>query len=150
MYRAIVKRLALNNFLRVNQKDYAPILKGCSSAVHHRFAGHHALGGERHDREALGRWFERLGRLAPTLRLTVHDIWVNGWPWNTTVIIRWSGVQDLPDKSPYDNHGVHVIRLRWGRVFDIDANEDSQLVAAGLQIWAAHGVEEALSPPIVS
>ena len=46
MYHAIVKRIALQNFLRVNQKDYAPILKGCSPGVHHRFGGHHALGGE--------------------------------------------------------------------------------------------------------
>jgi hypothetical protein len=43
-------------------------------------------------------------------------------------------VQDLPDGSPYNNHGVHIIRMRWGKVFDIDANEDSQLVAASLQI----------------
>jgi hypothetical protein len=39
MYHAIVKRSALRNFLRVNQKDYAPILKGCSPVVHHRLAG---------------------------------------------------------------------------------------------------------------
>ena len=150
MYHAIVKRIALQNFLRVNQKDYAAILKGCSSDVHHRFGGHHALGGERHDREALERWFERLGRLAPTLQLTVHDVWVKGFPWDTTVIVRWSAVQDLPDGSPYNNHGVHIIRMRWGKVFDIDANEDSQLVAASLQIWAADGVNEALAAPILS
>jgi len=66
------------------------------------------------------------------------------------VIIRWSAVQDLPDDSPYDNRGVHIIRLRWGKVFDIDATEDSQLVAAGLQIWARHGVKEALADPILS
>jgi ketosteroid isomerase-like protein len=88
MYHAIVKRIALQNFLRVNQKDYAPILKSCSPDVHHRFGGHHALGGERHDREALRRWFERLGRLAPTLQLTVHDVWAKGGPWNTTVIMQ--------------------------------------------------------------
>ena len=74
MYHAIAKRVALQNLLRVNLKDYAPILKGCSPDVRHRFGGHHALGGERHNREALGRWFERLGRLAPTLQLTVHDV----------------------------------------------------------------------------
>ena len=37
MYHAIVKRIALQNFLRVNQKAYDPILRGCSSDVHHRF-----------------------------------------------------------------------------------------------------------------
>ena len=52
--------------------------------------------------------------------------------------------------SPYNNHGVHIIRMRWGKVFDIDANEDSQLVAASLQIWAARGVNEALADPILS
>jgi dipeptidyl aminopeptidase/acylaminoacyl peptidase len=78
MYHAIVKRIARQDFLRVNQKDYTPILKGCSPGIHHRFGGHHALGGERHDRDALKRGFERLGRLAPTLQLTVHDVRVKG------------------------------------------------------------------------
>ncbi len=150
MYHAIVKRLALKNFLRVNQKDYSALLKDCAPNIHHRFGGDHALGGERHDREALGRWFDRLGRLSPTLKITVHDLWVKGSPWNTVVIVRWTAVQDMPDNSPYDNHGVHIVRMRWGKVFDIDANEDSQLVAAALRIWAAHGVSEALAPPIVS
>jgi hypothetical protein len=40
--------------------------------------------------------------------------------------------------------------MRWGKVFEIDANEDSQLVAASLQIWAAYGVNEALADPILS
>jgi ketosteroid isomerase-like protein len=91
-----------------------------------------------------------LFRLASTLQLTVHDVWVKGGPWNTTIIMRWSAVQDLPDGSPYNNHGVHIIHLRWGKVFDIDANEDSQLVAASLQLWAARGVSEALAAPILS
>lgn len=150
MYHAIVERIAIKNFLRVNRKDYGAILKSCSPEVHHMFGGDHALGGERHDREGLRRWFERLGRLSPTLQLTARDVWVTGWPWNTTVIVRWTAVQDLPDGSPYDNHGVHVIRMRWGKIFEIDANEDSQLVAAGLQIWAAHGVAEAVASPILT
>jgi ketosteroid isomerase-like protein len=150
MYPAIVKRLALQNFLRVNRKEYATILKSCTPDVYHRFGGQHALGGERHDREVLGRWFERLGRLAPTLQLSVHDVWVKDAPWNTTAIMRWSAVQDLPDSSPYNNHGVHIIRMRWGKVFDIDADEDSQLVAASLKIWPANGVNEAPADPILS
>ncbi|HWO35240.1 MAG TPA: hypothetical protein VNO32_41130 [Candidatus Acidoferrum sp.] len=93
---------------------------------------------------------DSLGWLAPTLQLTVHNLWVKDWPWNTTVIMRWSAVHDLPDGSPYNNHGVHVIRMHWGKVFDIDANEDSQLVAASLQIWAASGVNEGLAGPISS
>ncbi len=67
MYHAIVKRIATKNFMRVNQKDFDALLKDCVPNIHHRFGGQHALGGERHDREALRRWFGRLGRLGPTL-----------------------------------------------------------------------------------
>lgn len=150
MYHAIVKRIAKKNFLRVNQKDYTSLLKDCAPNVHHRFGGQHALGGERHDREALGKWLSRLGRLGPGLTLTVHDVWVKGWPGDTVIIVRWSGADTLPDGSPYKNHGVHIIRMRWGKIVDIDANEDSQAVAESLKMRAAYGVEEAAAPPIVS
>jgi ketosteroid isomerase-like protein len=56
----------------------------------------------------------------------------------------------MPDASPYENHGVHIIQMRWGKVVDIDANEDSQLVAEALKIAAAHGVQEAVAEPILS
>lgn len=80
MYHAIVKRIAARNFTRVNEKNYDALLKDCAPDVYHRFGGSHALGGERHDREALRRWFDRLGRVSPNLLLTVHDIWAKGTP----------------------------------------------------------------------
>jgi ketosteroid isomerase-like protein len=150
MYHTIVKRVSTKNFERVNTHDYDAILTACTPDIHHRFSGQHALGGDRHDRDALGRWFERLGRLCPTLKLTVRDVWVKGWPHNTTAIIRWVGTQTLPDGAPYENHGVHIVRMRWGKVFEIDANEDSQVVAEFLESIGAQGVKEALADPIVS
>lgn len=150
MYHAIVKRIARKNFLRVNQKDYDALLKDCAPDVRHRFGGSHALGGERHDREALRQWFGRLGRLGPGLMLTVHDVWVKGLPNNTFIFVRWSASDTLPDGSPYKNHGVHIIRMRWGKIVEIDANEDSQAVAESLRMRAEYGVEEALAAPITS
>lgn len=93
MYHAIVKRIARKNFLRINQKDYDALLRDCVPNVHHRFGGKHALGGERHDREALRQWLGRLGRLGPGLTLTVHDVWVKGLPNNTVIIVRWSATE---------------------------------------------------------
>lgn len=150
MYHRIVKRIAKKNFERVNQRDFKPLLNDCVPDVYHRFGGHHALSGERHDREALRRWFDRLARLGPQLHLTVEDVWVKGWPHRTTVIVRWSATDRLPDGSPYVNHGVHLITMRWGKVTAIDANEDSQAVAEALQLRAAAGMAEAAAPPIVS
>jgi hypothetical protein len=84
--------------------------------------------------------------------VATHRLWClgEGFPLEYDRHHAVSAVQDLPDGSPYNNHGVHIIRMRWGKVFDIDANEDSQLVAASLQIWAAYGVTEALTDPILS
>ena len=150
MYHAIVSRIARKNFERVNQKDYEPILAGCTPGIRHRFGGEHALGGTRHDREALRQWFGRLGRVLPTLQLRVQDVWVKGWPATTTVLMRWEATATLADGSPYRNRGVHIIRMRWGKVFDIDAHEDSQTVAASLLLQAQHGIAEAAAEPILS
>ena len=151
MYHAVVKRIARKNFTRVNAKDFHAILKDCVPDVHHRFGGYHALGGERHDREALSQWFARLGRLGKHLTLSVDDVWVRGLPHNTTIIIRWSATDNIPDDgAPYRNRGVHVVKMRWGKIMDIDAHEDSQAVSEGLARQAALGIAEATAPPIVS
>ncbi|OQN99975.1 hypothetical protein B0A48_14180 [Cryoendolithus antarcticus] len=151
MYNLIVARISKKNFEAVNNKDFDSILKQCDAKIHHRFGGNHALGGERHSREVLSRWFQRLGRLSPELKLTVKDIWVKGWPNDTTVIMRWTATdRDNPDGSPYRNHGVHIIRMKWFKVVDIDANEDSEAVAQSMKIKVDAGWEEAGLPPLTS
>jgi ketosteroid isomerase-like protein len=150
MYHAIVTKIARKNFERVNQHEYEALLNDCVPNVRHRFGGAHAMGGTRHDRAALRGWFERLGRVAPTLHLTVKDVWVKGWPHNTVVIMRWDATATNADGSPYENHGVHIIRMRWGKVVDIDANEDSEAVAESLKIQARSGISEAAAEPIIS
>ena len=150
MYHRIVERIARRNFERVNDHDYEPLLASCVPSVHHRFGGDHALGGQRHDVQALTAWFHRLGGLNPTLRLRVSDVWVKGPPHDTTVLMRWDATQDLPNGSAYVNHGVHVIKMRWLKVVSIDANEDSQAVERALAVFAAHGVAEAAAEPITS
>lgn len=150
MYHAIVKRIARRNFERVNDHDFDSLLASCAPDVHHRFGGDHALGGERHDTEALRRWFERLGRLVPDMQLAVREVWVKGLPHDTVIVIRWTNEASRPGGGRYVNHGVHVVRMRWGKIVQIDANEDSQAVAELLRELAAHGVDEAAAPAIVS
>jgi ketosteroid isomerase-like protein len=150
MYHAIVSRIARKNFERVNQRDFRSLLSDCVPTIHHRFGGTHALGGERQGKEALGRWLDRLARLSPGLHLTVHDVWVKGWPQHTTIFVRWSATDTLPGGGPYHNHGVHIIQMRWGKIVAIDANEDSQAVSNALDIRAAAGLEEAAAAPILS
>lgn len=90
MYHTIVERIATRAFDAVNRQDYDALIGLCRPDVTHRFGGHHALGGVRHDTVALRAWFERLGRVMPTLSITVTDLWVKGGPWNTVIVIAWT------------------------------------------------------------
>jgi ketosteroid isomerase-like protein len=74
------------------------------------------------------------------MKLTVRDVWVKGLPHDTTIIVRWTNTDALPDGSRYENHGVHIVKMRWGKIVEIDANEDSQAVAEVLKMRAAYGL----------
>ena len=93
LYSYIVEKEIRKTFDHVNNHRWDEALKAVASHVHHRVSGAHALGGERHDKKALRRWFERLGRVLPTLQITVNNIWVTGWPWHTTVFAQWDAPQ---------------------------------------------------------
>jgi ketosteroid isomerase-like protein len=150
MYAKFVERICRKAFLAVNRQEYQVLLSMCDPHITHRFGGAHALGGVRRSRDDLRLWFERLGRIVPSLTLTIEDIWVKGGPWNTTAIVRWTSTGIPLDGKPYDNHGVHIVQMRWGKAVSIDANEDSQAVADLLRRQAACGIEEAVASPIQS
>lgn len=150
LYQAIVKRRIRQSFEDVNNHRWDELMRSIAPDVHHRFGGVHAIGGERHDRETLRRWFERLARVLPNLRLEIKEIWVEGWPWHTTVFVQWDGTATLEDGGGYSQHAIHVITLRWGKIAALDVFEDSQEVARALVAQAAAGLDEALAQPILS
>ena len=151
LYSYVVKKSIRQSFDHVNNHDWGGVLKAVAPNVHHRLPGAHSLGGERHDKEALRRWFERLGRVLPNLHIKVNNVRVKGWPWNTTVFAKWDGTATLLNgDASYVNRGLHVFTLCWGKVYAIDEFQDSQEVARGLAAQAAAGLEEAVAEQIVS
>ena len=68
--------------------------------------GNHALGGTRHDKETLRRWFNRLGKVLPNIQFDVKNVWVKGPPWQTTIIAQWVATATLANGDPYINPGV--------------------------------------------
>lgn len=80
----------------------------------------------------------------------VHSLALQGGPWDTTIIICWTATDKFPDGKPYNNHGVHIIKMAWFKVYEIDANEDSQVVERMMKAQAEAGVKEAAMPPITS
>ena len=137
-------------FQLVNDHRYDDLMKAMTPKVKHNFAGDHALGGERNDKDTLHRWFERLGRVFPNLRLDVTDTRIIGWPHNTLAIVQWLATSTLKNGDSYTNKGVHFIRLKWGKIISLNVYEDSQAVALALQKQASAGIEEAVAEKIES
>ncbi|WP_461112325.1 nuclear transport factor 2 family protein [Spirosoma jeollabukense] len=148
MYHSIVKKLALQSFEHLNRGNYETVLKSISPAITHTFSGHHALGGTRHSIGAMRQWFQRLFRLSPGLAFEIQNVAVNGWPWKTTIAVEWIDRATLADGSDYVNEGVHVIKMRWGKVVYLHAYLDTALTIAMCERLAAHGLSEALAAPI--
>jgi ketosteroid isomerase-like protein len=150
IYSSIVKMKIRQTFDHVNNHRWDKATEALAPRVHHRVSGDHALGGERHDKDSARRWFERLGRVLPTLRITVNKVTVKGWPWNTQVFAEWDGNATLNNGAPYINRGLHVFTLRWGKVYALEEFQDSQAAANGLAAQAAAGLKEASAEPILS
>lgn len=150
MYGWLVGVVVRRQFDALSRGDSDAVLARCAPNIHHRFAGQHALGGERHDLQATRLWFARLNRLCPRIAFTVHRVLARGWPWDVTCAAEWSATVTPAAGPDYRNCGVHIIRVRRGKVVELLAYEDSQVVADALRLMAELGVAEASEEPITS
>jgi ketosteroid isomerase-like protein len=148
VYRLIVRRRILETFERLSRGEWEAISSGLAEDVWHVFPGEHPLGGERHSREAVMRWFERLGRLFPGHSFQVERVISRGWPWSTWVAVQWSAELRPAVGRPYENHGAHWLHIRWGKLRSFHAYLDTQLIARACEEMAQAGVAEAAAPPI--
>ena len=143
MYHLIIKSVINKNFNALSEGNYDILLETVSDNVHHSFLGNSAIGGERKSKDALRLWFKRVYRLFPTLKFTISNIVVSGFPWHTTVIVEWNASVTPQVGNAYINSGAHVIILKWGKAVKISAYENSELVAIACQRMIDAGVEEA-------
>lgn len=148
MYHFIVRRMIEQTFACLSCGDYESVLKGISPSITHIFSGTHALGGTRHSVEAMRCWFQRLYLLSPSLNFEVKNIAVSGFPWDTTIAVEWIDSATPVDGSEYTNEGVHIIKMRWGKVVYLHAYLDTQKAEALFERLAAFGVTEATAAPI--
>ena len=148
MYHAIVRRKLRQVFSSLSQGNFEPGLAGLASRFDHVFSGTHALGGTRHTKAGMRRWFERLFLLFPKLDFTIKHIAVCGPPWNTYAMVEWQDAATPADGVPYVNDGTHFLRLRWGKVVSLHAYLDTQVVADTCRRLAEWGLADAAAPPI--
>jgi ketosteroid isomerase-like protein len=149
MYHAFVRRKLTQAFEGLGKDTFVESLAGMDPNLEHAFAGSHALGGTRHSTTAVRSWFERVYRLLPDLRFSVKHVAVGGWPWNTTATAEWRSTATASTGEPYVNDGVHVVRLRLGKITSMHVYLDTQVLDHTLRVMAEQGVAEAAAPPIV-
>jgi ketosteroid isomerase-like protein len=148
MYKTIARRKARQVFENLSAGDWRATLKDVHPHVHHVFPGDNAVGGERHSREAMERWFERVYRIFPKLDFEVKHVAVHGPPWDMWVGVEWTDRAEPPGIEPYENDGAHWIRLQRGKATYIHAYLDTERVTETCRLLAESGMEEAAAPPI--
>jgi ketosteroid isomerase-like protein len=147
MYATILRRKVRSSFDALNRRDPSVALSLMAPAVHYRFEGIHALGGERVTRAGVAKWFDRLFRLFESA-FTIVSIDVVGWPWRSIVYTTFEDRVTPRVGAPYVNHGVQVAEVRWGRAVKIRTYLDTGRIEAVLSDLARTGVDEAAAPPI--
>jgi ketosteroid isomerase-like protein len=148
IYSLIVQNKLRRAFAALNRGDHAPVLAAFGSPVEHVFYGEHALGGERHCMASIRPWYARLKTLFPDLQFDIGNITVGGMPWNTVAMVEWRDRLSLPDGSRRANQGVHVLRLRWGKVISLHVYCDTLRLQSVLRELQAQGVTAAGLAPI--
>ena len=148
MYRAFVKHKARGHFANLSAGEWQKMTRDVADDVHHIFPGDHPLGGERHSRAAVERWFERLYRLYPQLEFDIQR-----------VVSRRLAVghvdRDRMDRPRHvrgwralsqQRRSLHPAALGQGRLHP--RHLDTQEIAASCERMAAAGIEEAAAQPI--
>jgi ketosteroid isomerase-like protein len=148
IYRRIVEKKLRAGFDALNRGDHQSVMALFAQEFEHVFYGDHALGGARHQHRSIVPWYARLKSCFPDLRFEVQAVAVRGLPWNTVALVEWRDRFTLRDGTQGGNQGVHVLRLKWGKVVSLRVYCDTQVVAGALNSLQQQGVKEAGAAPI--
>lgn len=149
MYKAIVAKRIRNIFNEINSGHCQPMIDGLSPEFKYIFHGDHSLSGSRTSLKSMELWWSRVFHLLPGAQFTIHQIVVQGHPWNTTVAVRQSiSIADSTDGG-YSNVVMQFMHLRWGKVTRIETLEDTKKLGLYLSKLDVKKFPDAMAPPIV-
>lgn len=148
VYARIVEGKVRATFAEINAGNYMAMVDSLGVPFVYKFHGDHALGGIRTTREAMVRWWQRVGALLPGAQFTIDEILVRGGPWRTRVAVRSTVRGPLPGGAEYRNTVVQFMTLRWGKVVDVETLEDLQRLTRALSLVADAGHAEATAAAI--
>ncbi len=148
MYANIVAGNVRSSWQRLNARDSAGLLAQFAPNFRYEFFGVHALGGVRHTKKAVKKFFDRVFSIFPNAQFEIQHVLVKGMPWNTTVVALVQIQATLANGQSYQNQISQTIRIKWGRIVEILTLEDTQKLVNALQVQLEAGILEAGAAPI--
>lgn len=143
MYKASIRAMMRYSIRKLNQGDYALMLKLAHPNFELAFPGQNTWatmfrpqnpGRRRHvthrgvsEASAFAARF-----VAEQIQFQIEDILVNGPPWNTRIALRVHNFVPGTDGGGdvYNNRAILFLELRWGRLVRWEDYEDTERVAA--------------------
>jgi len=128
-YGWIVALMIRRAVRRVNAGDIGPMLGSFAEDAVLVFPGAHSWGGEYRSKGEIEKFLRRFVEVG--LSLEPQEILVQGWPWKTTVMLRFTNeAHDANGKVVYANSGAIFARAAWGKIKYQEDYEDTQKVVA--------------------
>jgi len=128
-YGWIVAMLIRRGVRRINAGDIGPMLGSFAEDATLVFPGEHSWGGEYKGKGEIEKFLRRFVEVG--IQLEPHEIVVQGWPWKTTVMLRFTNeARDANGTIVYANGGAIFARAAWGKIKYQEDYEDSQKVVA--------------------
>ena len=129
MYGWIVRTMLRSALRRQAEGDLEPLLSKAADDVHFVFPGKSSWAADIRGKEQLEPWIRRFVEVG--LRFEPQEIVVSGWPWNTTICIQFNDhLTDANGDIVYENRGVIMGKIVWGKIKSYAVFEDTQKVAA--------------------
>jgi ketosteroid isomerase-like protein len=149
MYHQIVKGILRQGFQDISQGNFDKLLENFAQNVHFTFVGDTALGANVNSKAAVREWFHRVHKIFPKLKIEAQSIDVTGFPWNTVAAVKFKVSDTLADGTKYENEGVQIVKIVWGKVVDDHLQEDTLYLSQILAKLAAQGLPEASAAPMI-
>jgi hypothetical protein len=141
----LAKRILSRNMARLRAGDYRPLLQMDASDVRFRFPGDSTFATELQGKAELERWLQRFTSLG--LQIYPDQVIAQGFPWNTTVVIRGTVHLKTPSgDTVYENRYVIWGKVAWGLMRIYEVYEDTQKSAALDQYLAVQEQHEQPRP----
>lgn len=122
---------------QLNDGDYRPLLSGYTKNAVLVFPGQNSWAGEHRGRDAIERFLQRFVQAG--IKVEVHEVLLNGPPWNTKACVRFSDCARGPDGTVfYQNSGVIYGTIAWGKIKLQHDFEDTEKVTGLDKYLAAH------------